>query len=293
MKYKDLTKKEIEEYEKQLIEKADNFWVELYGRQEASDVDKLRLLSRQGRIQDTFQHDIMTGYFFKQDLWTNGKTTLKEREKQLILVKTEFGNKIAKVKSATIANIDEIIINAEAKRREIEKIPVQMVEEYKVDKNAILTALKTELQNHYDTSQEKIEKEIIEVFNAFLQNVESRQEQLIQNARSQIQDIQKRQKLRMTHEVEKYSAELEAELTVLEYRENDDDLIKQYNEEIRKINQELNKIKKPIEIEVQEKFKCELCGKVCKSNAGLTSHEKTHESEFSKIEKLVESEGVE
>lgn len=293
MKYKDLTQKEIEEYEKQLIEKADNFWVEMYGRQEASDVDKIRLLSRQGKILSPIQNAVKRGFFFKKGLWTDGKTTLKEREKQLILKKTEFGNKIAKDKAKTIANIDEIIANKEAQKKELEKIPVQMIEEYKIDKQAILDDLRNELQSHYDVSQKKIEKEVNDVFNVFLKNVESRQDQLIQDAKSQIQTLQKRQKIKLTNEVEKYSAELEAELTVLEYRENDDDLIKQYNEEIQKINQELNEIKQPIIIETPEAFKCELCGKVCKSNAGLASHEKTHESEFVKIEKLVEGEGVE
>lgn len=297
MKYEELDKKGIEEHEKQLIEKADRFWIEIYGKQEASDVDKLRLLSRQGKILSPFQNALKRSYFRKQGMWTDGKTTLKEREKQLILKKTEFGNKIAKVKNATIADIDEIIKKAKEKKKELEEIPVQMKEEYKIDKLEILETLRKDLQEFYDYSKNAINKEVDKVFNEFLTNIKSRQDQLIEDAKTKIQDLQKIQKVRLTNEVEKYSAELEAELTVLEYKENDEELIKQYNEEVRKINQELNEIKEiPIESSPLEDvgiFVCEECGKICKSKAGLASHEKVHEEKDSEIETITIEETIE
>jgi hypothetical protein len=46
----------------------------------------------------------------------------------------------------------------------------------------------------------------------------------------------------MKFEVENFSSELEAELTVLQYVENDENLIEEYNLKIQAINQELNEI---------------------------------------------------
>ena len=260
MQYDKLSKEEKREHERLLIEKADDFWIKTYGKKEASDIDKLRLLSRQGKIQDKFQHDVMIHYFKKQGFWRDGKTPLEEREKQLVLKKAEFGNKIAKVKSNTIADIDEIIKRANQKKEQLNKIPVQMKESFKINKQKILETLRNDLQSLYGSSEDYIEKEISEVYNDFLKNVQERQNNMIDKARTKIHDLQKTQKMRVEQEVERFGSELEAELAVLEYKENDDQLIKQYNDEIKKINQELNEIREPIieedtiEVENEEIF---------------------------------------
>lgn len=252
MNYKDLSEEQKAEYEKHLLEKADTFWIETYGKKEASNIDKLRLLSRQGKIQDKFQHDVMTYYFKKQGFWRDGKTTLKEREKQLVLEKAQYGNKVAKVKANTIADINQIIERANKKKEQIEKIPVQMKEEFRINKQKILDGLRSDLQGFYQNSEKFIEQEISGVYNDFIKNVETRQKELLDKARTKIQDLQKTQKMRLEKEIETFGTELEAELTVLEYKENDNELIEQYNEEIKKINQELNELQEPIVNEILE-----------------------------------------
>lgn len=246
MKIEDLNKSQIDAQIKQLIEKADNFWIKTFGKEEATDVDKLRLLSRQGKIQNKIQHDLMTYYFKKQGLYTDGKTTLQERADKLILMKTEFGKKTAKVRDNTIQDIDALINRAKQKKDELEKIPSILKEEYKIDRNKILNNLKGELQSFYDSYQDYIEKEIKIVFNDFLTTVKTRQDEAIERARAKITDLQHRQKEKITSGVQKYSGELEAELTILKYKEGDNALIEKYNEEIRKINQELNELNDPI-----------------------------------------------
>ena len=246
MKIEDLSKSQIDAQIKQLIEKADNFWIKTFGKEEATDVDKLRLLSRQGKIQNKIQHDLMTYYFKKQGLYTDGKTTLQERADKLILMKTEFGKKTAKVRDNTIQDIDALINRAKQKKDELEKIPSILKEEYKIDRNKILNNLKGELQSFYDSYQDYIEKEIKIVFNDFLTTVKTRQDDAIERARAKITDLQHRQKEKITSGVQKYSGELEAELTILKYKEGDNALIEKYNEEIRKINQELNELNDPI-----------------------------------------------
>lgn len=246
MIYDELNEEAIEEYERKLIKKADNFFIDLYGKKEATDIDKLKVFSRQGKIQDKFFHDIMAGYFRKEGLWSDGVTTLKEREKQLILKKTEFGMKIASVRDATIADIDTIIKKAKERRDEISKIPIALKEEYKINKQEILKELRDELQGFYEKVESNIEKEVENVFIDFFESLKNRQTMLVDDAKSKIQSLQNRQKARIKSEVENFSSELEAELTVLEYKENDEMLIEQYNEEVRKINQELNEISRPI-----------------------------------------------
>ena len=241
-KFENLTNEEKLEHEKLLLQKAEDFWIQTFGKQEASDVDKIRLLSRQGKLNDKLQHDIMVNYFEKQGLWRDGKTTLEERKKQLILEKQEFGKKIAQVRDSKIKDIDSIIAKATMRKQELKKIPVQLQEEFKIDKEKILAQLNEKLNLLYNTSKEWIDKEIANIYDNFILTTKNKQDELITTARNELETLQKQQKARMRHEVETFSAELEAELTVLNYVENDESLIEKYNEEVQLINQEINKI---------------------------------------------------
>lgn len=267
MNYDKLSAEDIESYEKQLIEKADNLWVKMFGKEETNDIEKLRLLSRQGMIQDKFQHDIMTGYFKKQGLSSDGRTTLQEKEKQLTLKKTEFGIKIQKIKDSRTRDIDEIIERAKAKKKELNQIPDKLKDKYKVDRNAILEKLHTDLEAFYERAEQNIEKDITDVYDNFIKNVKARQDDLLAKARQDIKNLQTQCKNKMITEVEYYSAELEAELQVLDNVENDEQLIKRYEEEIRKINQEINELRDvPISVEEirgepePERFPCPFYG---------------------------------
>lgn len=242
MKYEELSKEDIEKHEAQLIEKADNFWVSVYSKKEGTNIEKIRLLSRQGRINDKFQHDVMTGYFRKQGFWRDGKTTLDDRKKQLILEKQEFGKKIAQIRDSKIKDIDSVIAKAQEKKDKLSKIPIKLHEEFKIDKNEILVKLTGELDLLYETSKEWIDKEISDIYDSFINTIKTKQESLISKARTDIEGLQKQQKGRMRSEVENFSTELEAELAVLNHIEGSEDTIKKYEEEIALINQEINEL---------------------------------------------------
>lgn len=242
MKYEELSKEDIEKHEAQLIEKADNFWISVFGKEEATAVQKLRHLSRQGRINDKFQHDVMTGYFKKQGFWRDGRTTLEEREKQLILEKQEFGKKIAQIRDSKIKDIDSVIAKAQEKKKELSKIPVKLFEEFKIDKDSILTKLTKELNELYETSKKWVETEISNIYSDFINTIKTKQDQLINMAHKDIENLQKQQKGRMRTEVENFSSELEAELAVISHIEDNQETIKKYEEEIALINQEINEL---------------------------------------------------
>lgn len=248
MKYETLSKEDIKKYEDQLIEQADIFWVSLYGRKEGTNIEKLRLLSNQGRINDKFQHDVMTGYFRKEGFWRDGKTTLEERKKQLILEKQEFGKKIAQIRDSKIKDIDSVIAKAQERKETLSKIPIKLHEEFKINKNEILVKLTRELDLLYETSKEWIDKEISDIYDSFINTIKSKQDSLISKARNDIETLQKQQKARMRSEVENFSSELEAELAVLNHIEDSEDTIKKYEEEIGIINQEINEIESIPEI---------------------------------------------
>lgn len=305
MNYNKLSIEEIEGYERQLLDKADNFWIELYGKKESSDLEKLRCLSRQGKIQDKFHHDIMIGYFKKQGLASDGRTTLQEREKQLTLKKTEFGVRIKKIKDSSIQNIDEIIKRAEVKKKELNQIPKQLKEKYKVDRNAILQELRDDLNAFFERAENDIEKEVVEVYEDFIKSVKARQDAYLEKALQEIENLQKNCKNKMISDVEHYGAELEAELQVLENVESENKLIKQYEAEIKKINQEIMEIKDlPITYEdiqnaevepkkIEEVFLCPYCDHEPFGNkGGLYGHIKVKHGEEKYNEYKQQDEGV-
>jgi len=257
MKYTDLNKEEIKKYEEILINKADKFWVDLYGRKEASNIDKLRLLSRQGKVQDKFQHDVIVGYFRKKGFASDGKTTIKERKKQLEDRKIKFGKKIALIRNSKIQDINSIVEKAKVKQKELEAIPNQIKDEYKIGKNNILQTLKEELEALYTQAEKQIDNEIKNVFKRFLGQVEKRQEAFSNNARDSIEELQRQLKIKMESSITTFSAELDAELTVLQYKETDDATIIKYSEEIKKINQEINELDGIFEVQKEPKKKKE------------------------------------
>jgi hypothetical protein len=289
MKYDKLTPEEIESYENHLIEKADRLWVEMYGKEETTDTEKLKLYSREGLTQDIFEHDLIVGYFKKQGLWKDGRTTLKEREIQLTLKRTKFGEKIARIRDSKIGNINDIIKKAKAQKAELEAIPVRLKEEYRIDKNAILENLSSELIAFYERAENDIEKEVREVYDDFIQTIRGKQGELIKKARNELGALQKHQKNRIRTEVEIYSAELEAELLILDNYENDENRIKGLEEEIKLVNEEIGQLRNfeptedlPIEAikikpkVVKEMFVCPFCPEEDKrqfgNKGGLGSH---------------------
>lgn len=258
MKFEDLSEEEILELEKSLLQKANDFFIKLYGNAEATDVDKLRLLSRQGRIQDTLQHDIMTNYFKKRGLWRDGKTTHEERKEILAKKKKEFGYKIEQIRNAKIKNMNDIIKKAQEKKEALKKIPIQLHEEYKINKQEILETLIANLEELFQIAEDTIDKEIGDRYNEFISKITTRKDEVIDNAKSKILNLHKAAKMRLQSEVEQFSSELEAELVVQEYADKDDLLIEDYNEQIREINQELNELNtltsKEIEAEPEEEY---------------------------------------
>ena len=270
MKYEKLSPEEIVSHENHIIEKADAVWVDLYGKEETTDIEKLKLYSREGKVQDKFEHDVIEGYFRKQGLWKDGRTTLEERRKQLLLEKTEFGEKIARVRNTKLGDLKEVIKRAEKKKRELEQIPIKLREEYKIDKENILKNLQYELNAFYERAENDIEKEVGEVYDDFINSIKEKQAELVNKAKNELEVLQKHQKNRIRTEVELYSSELDAELQVLDDVENDELKIKQYKDAVKEINLEINGLRgiegkesiKGIEtkiIKTEELFICPYC----------------------------------
>ena len=296
MKYEKLSPEEIESHENHLIEKANRVWVEMYGTEETSDIEKIKLYNREGKTQNIFEHNIMIGYFKKKGFWRDGRTTLKEREIQLTLKKTEFGEKIRRTRDSKIGDMNEIIKNAEAKKKELEAIPIKLKNEYKIDSHALLEKLQTDMNAFYERAENDITKEVTEVYNDFISSIRGKQQELIKKATNELEALQKHQKNRIRTEVEVYSAGLEAELQILENYESDEQKIKDYEEEVKLINQEINEIRgfEIIEDEtivatqvktriVEEMFVCPYCPEEDKkqfgNKGGLGSHVKSVHSE--------------
>jgi hypothetical protein len=230
---------DLTEQEKKLIQKADNNWVRDFGRVEATDINKIRYASRQGKY-NMEEQKIRDAYFRKLGLWTDGKTTLKEREQQLIAKKEEFGRKIIQIRTSKIDSLDSIIQKAQEKKKLLNKIPKQLQQEYNIEKNKILATLVKELEVYYNATP--IEEELNSKIRIFTQKIEARKQEMIEGALEQISNLQKKQKAQIETEINNFSAELEAELSILEYINKDDFLTQQYNEDIKVINQEINSL---------------------------------------------------
>ena len=259
----------LTDQEKNLLQKADNHWVRNFGRAEATDVNKIRYISREGLL-NIGEQKVRDEYFRKQGLWTDGKTTLKEREQQLIAKKEEFGKKITQIRDSKIKSLDKIVQKTQEKKELLNKIPNRLQQEYKIEKDKILSDLTKELEVYYKATP--FEDELQSKVNQFTQRIEARKQEMIQEALIQIANLQKKQKAQLEEEINAFSAELEAELTILEYIETDDMLTKQYSGEIKKINQEINSLGVDVDT-TTESFICEGCGKVCKNAGGLGSHQ--------------------
>ena len=54
MKYKNLDIEEKEQYEQDLLKKAEKNWVKEFGKSKATDIDKVRYMARSGRVQNQF-----------------------------------------------------------------------------------------------------------------------------------------------------------------------------------------------------------------------------------------------
>ena len=242
MKFEELSEQEIQELEAILLQKAKDFWLKLYGLKEATDVDKFRLLTRQGHLQNKLHHDIIVNYFKKRGLWRDGKTTLEERIKILANEKKKYGYKVAQIRDAKLKSMNEIIEKAQKKKEQLKQIPIQLHEEYKINKEELLEKLEGDLDELFDLGNATIDKEIGDRYKEFLVKIEKRQNELIDKAKEDVLHLQKKAKQLLKFKVETFSSELEAELVVHEYGDRDDMLIEEHNEHIKDLNRELNEL---------------------------------------------------
>ena len=238
-----LTEEIIEQKEKDLLERAKNWWYDNYPRTKATDVEILRIFSSEGLVVGKVEHDIKKMFFKKQGYWEDGRTTLEDRVKQLQVKKISFGKKIDVLKNSYTANLDEIIKNIKIKRAGIEAIPQMIKNEYGVERHELLRKFREELEGLRTEYLTNLEKETREIYNGMIEDFEARKNKLILQIKTKFENSHQNSKNMIESEINTLGAELEAELNILDASKHDDQLIEEQNEEIRKINREINELR--------------------------------------------------
>jgi hypothetical protein len=253
-----MEEQQIEMKEKELLERARNWWDEVYPRDDATDLAKMRIYSREGLVQGKFEHDVKKAWYKKQGYWEDGKTTLEERKKQLRLKKIEFGKKIDELQTSYTENLDEIIKNIQLKKKQIEDVPQIIKQDYAIERNQLLIQIRGELETLRSSYLESIEKEVTNIYEGMINDFETRKNELFLKGFNKLETMYQQSKWKIETEINSYGAELEAELNILDSSKHDDHLLEEYNEEVKKINQELAQLQNSDGDIQKPKFKVEV-----------------------------------
>lgn len=249
----DISEKEKKVIELELLERARAYWDEFYPRTDAEDLAKMRIYSKEGLVQGVIEHTVKHQWYAKQGYWEDGRTKLEDYERGLILKKLEFGKKISGLQASYIGQFEEIIERATVNKKKLEKIPSRIKEEYGIKRNELLSDFTLNLENLYDSYMKSLEEKTTEIYDEMLEDFERQKGVLVTQSQTDMRQLHQNSKGKIEGSIKKLGAELEAELSILDVKEKDDHLLKQYQEEIRKINQEINSLKvKPTIEEVVE-----------------------------------------
>ena len=283
----------IEQKERDLLERAKKWWYEYYPLTKATDVEILRIFTAEGLVVGKLEHDIKKSFFKKQGYWEDGRTTLEAKVKELQVKKIEFGKRVAQLQNSYIDNLDEIVANIKEKKAKIEQAPQMIKNEYGIERNEVLRKFREELGILKRIYLTNLEGEIERIYDGMISDFEARREELVNQIISKFETSHQRSKDGIEKMINSLGAELEAELNILDSSKHDDVLIKEQNEEIRRINQEINSLRgldgeiqepqvelmlesKPIEEKPKEIFICPYCPDEEKrpfgNKGGLGSH---------------------
>lgn len=236
-----MNEQEKERLEHEVLMRADEFWIKQFGRQEASNVDKVRYFRNNGMPVSPFP-EIITEFFKKQGFWSDGRTTLAQREKNLILQKKEKALTRKKILESKASNLREIATKALQKEKELRSIPQRLISEFKIDRQKLEENLKSELNGFLQDANEYISKEVDSILEDIFTEVKQKTHDKITKTKKEIEHLKASLDQRLKHEIDSYTTELEAELAILEYKQQDDQLIQTIDGDIRTINQELHDI---------------------------------------------------
>jgi hypothetical protein len=245
MEYKDLTDLEKDQLENALLEKARGFWADI-SREKVSDLRKMNALNNEGVVGDILHHKIMERWYKKEGYWIDGITTLKEREKQLISKKMEFGIKIDGIRNGYLNSMKEIEDRITIKKTSLKNVPEQIKKNYGLDIVQIREKASEDIANFFSIYEKSIIEDVEKDYGESLKSFEDYKNTVLNDALKRIRELQTICKGEITDKINELGAELTAELTIIDSKKVDDQLMEKYQKEIKRINREILDLTTPV-----------------------------------------------
>lgn len=240
MTFESMTRQEQEDFMLKVYQFAEDFWFQNFGNKEASEVDKMRYYSNHGQPNTDEKQDAIKKFFEDHGYWRDGRTTLKEREKQLILQKTELARERKRILDSRIENLKDVRKRVDEKIDSLESIPNKVAKEFLFDKEKKNAELQAKLSTILGNAENYIREEVIKMRESLFEDVRNATNKEIDATITYQENLKKEMHLRVEQEVNAVSLEIEADLAILGYKEQDDGYVTKIDETIRDVNRELN-----------------------------------------------------
>jgi phage host-nuclease inhibitor protein Gam len=245
--FAETTLQERQEKEEQLLDRARNYWHEVSREDDASDLRKLKAYSLEGLVRGDFENRVMEQFFKRQGYWVDGITTLEQHKRKLQLRKLEFGKKIQAIHDGYLSDLSDLKAKVEAKQEKLSNVPNRIKKEYKVDVSTIKETALRDIKQLFEAFENGLKIEYQKVYDDMISDFETNKQKILLEALDALGKLQNLSKSKIETEIVNLGASLTAELSVLNAKENDDRLIQEYQEEIKKLNRELKSLEEKVE----------------------------------------------
>jgi len=254
MTFESMTRQEQDDFMLKVYQIAEDFWFQNFGNKEASEVDKMRYYSNHGQPNTDEKQDAIKQFFEDHGYWRDGRTTLQEREKQLILQKTELARERKKILDSKVENLKDVKKRVEEKIKSLESIPQKIAREFSFNKEQEFLKLNAQLSQVLEGAERYIRSQVEQLRESLFKEVKDNTNKTMDQTIKNLKNLKKEMHVRLEQEVNSVSLEIEADLAVLEYKEQDDFHVARIDENIRDVNRELNALepimKEPSDIEL-------------------------------------------
>lgn len=239
--YDQMSPEEQQVFKEEVLALAEDFWVKNFRKQEASRMDKMRYYYNHA-MPPTPCIGAIKAFFTENGYWHDGKTTLKQREQDLILENQAFMIERKRILDSKLQDLSEAKKRIEEKEKELNNIPHQLIKEYKIDKKKIMNDLSIELMALFEGADKYLEKEFKNLKESVYREAEERGNALITQSHVDFSNLKKGLQIRLRKEIDGFASELETNLAILQYKEQDDRHVHELDEKIRENNRELNEL---------------------------------------------------